>query len=82
MNRVQAISQIAANAEKLNDAQLEGLVALSSNILKASVFSTLPPAEKALLEAALDRLDQGASIPGEDVFARLDDRIAAARSRI
>ncbi len=81
MNRAQAISQIAKNAEKLNDAQLEGLVALTSDILKASIFSTLPPAEKALLDAALDRLDQGQGMPGDEVFARLDAHISAARTR-
>lgn len=66
MTRAEAIAQIAANAEKLDDEQLEGLAALTEALLGPSVYSTLSPADK----AALDRLDRGEGIPGEDVFAR------------
>jgi hypothetical protein len=81
MTRVEAIAQIAANADKLNDDQLEALLALTSTLVRPSVYSTLLPADKAALDAALDRLDCGEGIPGEDVFARLDARIAAAKAR-
>ena len=81
MTRAETIAQIAANAEKLDDEQLEGLVALTEALPGPSVFSTLSPADRAALEAALDRLDRGEGIPGEEVFARLDARIAAAKTR-
>ena len=81
MTRAEAIAQIAANAEKLNDDQLEGLAALTESLVQPSIYSTLPPADKATLDAALDRLDRGEGRPGEEVFERLDARIAAARAR-
>jgi len=81
MTRAEAIAQIAANAEKLNDDQLEGLAALTSSLVQPSVYSTLSPADKAALDVALDRLDRGEGISGEEVFARLDARIAEAKAR-
>jgi hypothetical protein len=33
-----------------------------------------------MLDAALDRLDRGEGIPGEDVFDRLSARIASAKA--
>ena len=81
MTRSEAIAQIAANAEKLNDEQLEGLAAFTMALVRSTVYSTLSPDEKALIEAALHRLDRGEGIPGEEAFARLDERIAAAKAR-
>jgi hypothetical protein len=81
MTRSEAIAQIAANAQKLNDEQLEGLAAFTSALVLPSVYSTLSPVEKAAIDAALDRLDRGEGLPGEEVFARLDARIAAAKTR-
>jgi hypothetical protein len=80
MTRAEAIARIAANAEKLNDEQLAGLAAFTTALVRPSVYSSLPPAEKAMLDAALDRLDRGEGIPGEDVFRRLDARIASAKA--
>jgi hypothetical protein len=79
MIRSKAIAQIAAKAKKLNDEQLAGLAAFTAPLVRQSEHSTLPPDEKAALEAALDRLDRGEGIPGEDVF-RLDARIASAKA--
>ena len=79
MTRTEAIAQIAANTEKLNDDQVEALAAFTSALVGPSVYSTLSAADKAALDAALDRLDHGGGIPGEEVFARLDARIAKAR---
>jgi predicted transcriptional regulator len=81
MTRAETIAQIAANAEKLDNEQLEGLAALTKALLGPSVFSTLSSADRAAVDAALDRLDRGEGIPGEEVFARLDARIAAAKAR-
>jgi hypothetical protein len=81
MTRSEAIAQIAANAEQLNDEQLEGLAALTAALIGPSVYSRLSAGEKAALDAALDRLDRGEGIPGEEVFARIDARIAAAKAR-
>ena len=81
MTRSEALAQIAANAEKLNDEQLKGLAAFTSDLLQPSVYSTLSPAEKAAIDAALDRLDNGESIDGEEAFARLASRVAAAKAR-
>ena len=81
MTRSEAIAQIAANAEKLNDEQLEGLAAFTTELVQPSVYSTLSPEEKAAIDAALDRLDNGEGIPGEEVIDRLGSRIAAAKAR-
>jgi len=81
MTRAEAIAQIVANTEKLNDDQLEGIAAFTSALVQPSIFSTLSPADRTALDAALDRLDRGEGIPGEEVFARLDARIAAAKAR-
>ena len=81
MTRFEAIAQIAAAAEKLNDEQLEGLAAFTAALVGPSVYSTLSEAEKAEIDAALDRLDNGEGIPGEEAFARLDARIMAAKAR-
>jgi hypothetical protein len=81
MTRSEAIAKIAADAEKLNDEQLEGLAALTAALVQPSVYSTLSPAEKSALDLALDRLDRGEGIPGEEVFGRLDTRIPAAKAR-
>jgi hypothetical protein len=81
MTRSDAIAKIAANAEKLSDEQLEGLAAFTAALVEPSVYSTLSAAERAVLDAALDRLDRGEGIPGDDVFARLDARIAARTAR-
>jgi hypothetical protein len=80
MSRSEGIAQIATNAEKLNDEQLAGLAGFTSALVQPSVYSTLQSAEKALLDAALDRLDRGEGMPGEDVFRRMDARIAAAKT--
>jgi hypothetical protein len=81
MTRSEAIAQIAANAQQLNDEQLEGLAAFTAALVGPNVYSTLSAAEKAALDAALDRLDRGEGMPGEEVFARIDARIAAAKAR-
>jgi hypothetical protein len=78
MTRAETLAQIAANAEKLDDEQLEGLAAFTTALVQPSVHSTLSAADKVALDAALDRLDRGEGIPGEEVFARLDARIACA----
>jgi hypothetical protein len=81
MTRSEAIAQIAANAKQLNDEQLEGLAALTAALVGPSVYSTLSAGERAALDAALDRLDRGEGIPGEEAVARIDARIAAAKAR-
>jgi hypothetical protein len=81
MTRAETIAQIAANAERLDDEQLAGIAALTEALLRPTVFSTLSHEDRAVLDAALDRLDGGEGLPGEQVFARLDGRIAAAKSR-
>jgi hypothetical protein len=81
VTRSEAISQIAANAEKLNDDQLEGLAAFTTALVRPTAYSTLPPEEKVMIDAALDRLDRGEGIPGEEVFSRLDERIATVKAR-
>jgi hypothetical protein len=79
MTRADTLAKIAANAEKLSDEQLEGLAAFTTALVQPSVYAGLSAADKAAIDAALDRLDRSEGIPGEEVFARLDARIAAAR---
>jgi hypothetical protein len=81
MTRSEALARIAANAEKLNDEQLEGLAAFTADLVRPSVYSRLPPAERAAIDAALDRLDKGEGVAGQEVFDRLDARLAAAKAR-
>lgn len=81
MTRAETLAKIASNAEKLSDEQLEGLAEFTTALVQPSVYSALSPADKAAIDAALDRLDRGEGMPGEEVFARLDARIAAAKAR-
>ena len=80
MTRTQAIDLIRAKLDTLPDERVEVLAEIAEAWDSPTVFSTLSDAERSELDAAVDELDRGEDIPGEQVFAGLRQRIAAAKS--
>lgn len=80
MTRTQAIDLIKAKLDTLPDDRLELLAEVASAMDRPTVYSTLSDADKAGIDDALDELDRGEGIPGEQVFGELRQRIAAAKT--
>ena len=80
MTRTQAIDLIRAKLDTLPDDRIEALAEVASAWDKPTVYSTLSDADKADIDAAVDELDRGEGIPGEQVFGAMRQRIAAAKS--
>ena len=80
MTRAQAIDLIRAKLDTLPDERVEVLAEIAHAWDSPTVFSTLSDAERAELDAAVDELDRGEGIPGDQVFTELRQRIAAAKS--
>ena len=80
MTRTQAIDLIRAKLDTLPDDRIEALAEVASAWDKPTVYSTLGDADKADIDAAVDELDRGEGIPGEQVFGEMRQRIAAAKS--
>ena len=80
MTRTQAIDLIRAKLDTLPDERVEVLAEIAEAWDSPTVFSTLSDAERSELDAAVDELDRGEGIPGEQVFTGLRQRIAAAKS--
>ena len=59
MTRAEAIDLIQAKLIAMPDERVEALAELAEAWSKPTVYSTLPDAEKAAIDAALDRLDRG-----------------------
>ncbi len=78
MTRTEAIDRIKAKLDELPDERIEVLAELTEAWSKPTVYSTLSDAEKAEIDAALDRLDRGEGVPLETVKARLDAKLKAA----
>ena len=72
MTRAEAIDLIQAKLIAMPDERVEALAELAEAWSKPTVYSTLPDAEKAAIDAALDRLDRGEGVPWIEVKARLD----------
>lgn len=72
MTRAEAIDLIQAKLIAMPDERVEALAELAEAWSKPTVYSTLPDAEKAAIDAALDRLDRGEGLSWIDVKARLD----------
>lgn len=81
MTRTEAIDLIRTKLATLPDERVEVLAEITQAWGSPTVFSTLTDAERAELDAAVDELDRGEGIPGNQVFAGLRQRIAAAKSR-
>ena len=78
MTRTQAIDLIKSKLDELPDERVETLAAMAQAWTEPTVYSTLGDADKAEIDAALDRLDCGEGIPLEGVKARLDAKLKAA----
>lgn len=72
MTRAEAIDLIQAKLIAMPDERVEALAELAEAWSKPTVYSTLPDAEKAAIDAALDRLDRGEGVSWIEVKARLD----------
>ena len=78
MTRTQSIDQIKAQLDELSDDQLAVLADMASTLAQSSVYATLDDADKAQIDAALDRLDAGQGVAWADVKSRLGARLKAA----
>ena len=78
MSRAQALAEIEAVLPTLADEHVLALADLARRWQEPSVYSTLSQAERAEIDAALDRLDRGEGGPGDAALDRIDARIAAA----
>ncbi len=81
MTRTQAIDLIKAKLDQLPDERVETLADITKAWTEPTVYSTLTDMEKAEIDAALDELDRGEGIPGEQVFTELRQRIATAKAK-
>lgn len=73
MTRADALSIISKTLPSLDDERVEFVAEMIKSWSEPSVFVRLPVAERAKIDAALDRLDNGQTVAAEAVF----DRIAA-----
>lgn len=78
MTRTETIAEIQATLPTLADEHVDQLYALLLAWAQPILFDTLSDAEKAEIDAALDRLDAGQSIPAETVFATFARKLNAA----
>jgi len=78
MTRLETLSKITSKIAALDDERMAVLAELLQSWSEPLVYPNLPSAEKAKIEAALDRLDRGEGRPAEDVFAALQECLTAA----
>ena len=78
MTRTEALAVIQATLPSLDDDHVDVMLAMVKSWSGASVFDTLPGGEKAKIDRALDRLDQGQSVSSDIVFANLAAKLKAA----
>lgn len=79
MTKHDVIDRIAQGMTRLDDEKLEDVARYIEHLAGGSVYATLPAAEKRKIDEALDSLDRGEGVPGEQVFRALRARIDAAR---
>lgn len=75
MTRSEALAVIQSTLPTLDKDRLTAVAELVQGWLMPTVYETLPTAEKASIDAALDRLDAGNSVPADAVFARVAARL-------
>ena len=80
MTRTQTIDLIRAKLDTLSDDRLEVLAEVAAAPDRPTVYSTLTDAEKAEIDRALDELDRGEVVAGDQMFKELQRRIAAAKT--
>jgi hypothetical protein len=78
MGRIEAIAAVQANLDTLSDERVELLAQLIETWSAPSVFSTLPPADRAALDASIDQAERGDVISWDSVKARLEAKLKAA----
>lgn len=67
--------QLAAAAESLSDEQLDALIGIAKDMKDKPFYYSAPPEALALLDQGLAEIAAGQTISGEDVFARIDERL-------
>lgn len=73
------IERIAPFLDALPDDAFEDFLAAAIHAASGTtIYSTLPEVEKALIDAAIGRLDAGQGIAFEDVKSRLDAKLKAS----
>ena len=78
MTRREAITSINATLADLSDERLQVLADLARTWAQPTAFSSLSPAERAELDAAVDELDQGNVIGWDDLQVGLEAKLKAA----
>ena len=72
------IDQIAHAAAKLNDDQLDGVLAYAQLLACEPVYANVPDEVKESIERGIAERDAGLGATATDVFARLQSKIDAA----
>ncbi len=80
MTKQHTIERIAQSIDRLDAAGLEQVADYVEHLAGDTVYSSLPEADKQAIDAAIESLDRGERIPGEQVFRALRARISASQS--
>lgn len=72
--------QLASAARKLNDEQLDGLIAFVNYLASEAYIDTAPASVLALIDRGIADAEAGRIVPGEGVYERLSRKISASRS--
>ncbi|MDZ4843442.1 MAG: hypothetical protein SH859_15055 [Hyphomicrobium aestuarii] len=70
---------IHSTLPSLDEEQLAAVAEIVQAWSVPSVYSSLPPAEKAAIDAALDRLDKQQFVAADEVFLRMRERLNSAQ---
>lgn len=80
MTKQHTIERIAQSIDRLDAVGLEQVADFIEHLAGDTVYSSLPEAEIRVIDDAIESLDRGDRVPGEQVFRALRARINAAQS--
>lgn len=74
------LDRLTQAASTLRDEQLDGLLGYVESLSAAPFYYSAPPEALASIERGLAQVANGETMPGEEVFARLQAKIDATRA--